>query len=92
MLQLPAGREASRGEPAPQYERHRSEQALLYQLIEEYHPAFEVQWATEGRVLPDYVRREFNAAGAWMRRSGPHAVPRWCLRGKCRVIHWISLG
>jgi len=61
MLQLPAGREASRGERAPRYERHRPEQTLLYQLIEEYYPAFEEQWAAEGRVLPDYVRQEFDA-------------------------------
>jgi hypothetical protein len=60
MLQLPAGREASRGERAPQYERHRPEQTLLYQLVEEYYPAFEVQWAVEGRVLPGYVRQEFD--------------------------------
>jgi len=37
MLQLPAGREASRGECAPQYERHRPEQTLLYQLVEVAH-------------------------------------------------------
>jgi len=55
MLLLPAGREASRGECAPQYERHRPEQAMLYQLIEEYYPAFEVQWAAEGMVLTGYV-------------------------------------
>ena len=61
MLQLPAGREASLGEGAPQYARHRPEQTLLYQLIEEYYPAFEAQWAFEGRVLPDYVRQEFEA-------------------------------
>jgi hypothetical protein len=60
MLQLPAGRKASRGERAPQYERHRPEQTLLHQLVEEYHPAFEAQWAVEGRVLPDYVRQEFD--------------------------------
>ena len=60
MLQLPAGREASRGERAPRYERHRPERTLLYQLIEEYYPVFETQWAAEGRVLPDYVRQEFD--------------------------------
>jgi len=60
MLQLPAGREASRGERALRYERHRPEQTLLYQLVEEYYPAFEAQWAAAGRVLPDYVRQEFD--------------------------------
>ena len=59
MLQLPAGREASLGEGAPQYARHRPERTLLYQLIDEYYPAFEAQWVSEGRALPDYVRQEF---------------------------------
>jgi len=30
------------------------------QLIEEYYPAFEAQWSAEGRVLPGYVRQEFD--------------------------------
>ena len=59
MLPLPAGRESSPGVGAPVYERHRPERTLLYQLIEEYYPAFEAQWAFEGRVLPDYIRQEF---------------------------------
>ena len=60
MLQLPAGREASRCERAPQYERHRPEQTLLYQLIEAYYPAFEAQWASGGRAWPDYVHQGFD--------------------------------
>ena len=60
MLQLPVGREASRVERVPRDERHRPEQTLLYQLVEEYYPAFEAQWAAQGRVLPDYVRQEFD--------------------------------
>jgi len=40
--------------------KHLSLQILLYQLVEEYYPAFEAQWAAEGRVLPDYVRQEFD--------------------------------
>ena len=59
MLQLPAGREASQDGGSVEYERHRPERTLLYQLVEEYYPAFEAQWAAEGKVLPDYVRREF---------------------------------
>ena len=59
MLQLPAGREASQGEGGVRYERHRPEGTLLYQLVEEYYPVFEAQWAAEGKVSPDYVRREF---------------------------------
>jgi hypothetical protein len=59
MLQLPIGREASSGDGVSRYERHRPERTLLYQLIEEHYPVFETQWAAQGRVLPDYVRREF---------------------------------
>jgi len=59
MLQLPTGREASLGEGALRYERHRPELTLLYQLVQEYYPAFEAHWAAEGRVLPEYVRGEF---------------------------------
>jgi hypothetical protein len=50
MLQLLVGREASPGEWAPQYERHRPERTLLYQLVEEHYPAFEAQWAAEGDI------------------------------------------
>jgi len=59
MLQLPAGREASRGERAPRYERHRPEQTLLYQLVEEYSHVLEAQWTAEGRVMPGCFWREF---------------------------------
>ncbi len=59
MLRLPAGRETSLGDGAPQYQRHRPERTLLYQLVEQYYPVFETQWAAEGRILPDYVRQEF---------------------------------
>ena len=39
--------------------RHSPERTLLYQLIEKYYPVFEAQCALENRVLPDYVRQEF---------------------------------
>jgi len=58
MLQLLAGEDA--GEGLVRFKRHRPEQTLLYRLIEQYFPDFEMQWASEGRVLPDYVRREFD--------------------------------
>ena len=58
MLQLLAGKEA--GEGSARFRRHRLEQTLLYRLIEQCYPDFEMQWASEGRVLPDYVRREFD--------------------------------
>ena len=59
MLPLSTGREASTGKSAPPYVRHRPERTLLYQLIEKYYPVFEAQCAAEDRILPDYVRQEF---------------------------------
>ena len=59
MLQLLLGREASPAAGAFRYERHRPERTLLYQLVEQYYPVFEAKWDAEGKVLPDYVRREF---------------------------------
>ena len=58
MLQLLAGTDAGKG--LVRFERYRPEQTLLYKLVEQYYPGFEVQWAPEGRVLPDYVRQEFD--------------------------------
>ena len=60
MRQLPAGVQATSGSGISGYERHRPEQTLLYQLIDEYYPAFVAQLAAEGRVLPGYVQREFD--------------------------------
>ncbi len=60
MLQLLAGTGAGESEGSVRFKRHRPEQTLLYRLIEQYYPDFEMQWASEGRVLPDYVRREFD--------------------------------
>jgi ribosomal protein S27E len=59
MVPLSAGMDASVG--APVYERHRPEQTLLYQLVEQHYPAFVTQLAVEGKVLPDYVHEEFEA-------------------------------
>jgi len=56
-----AGREASLGEGAHCYERHRPEQTLLYQLVEQHYPAFVAALAAEGREVPGYVAREFAA-------------------------------
>ena len=57
MLQLLADKDA--GEGSVRFRRHRPEQTLLYRLIEQYYPEFELQWTSEGRLLPNYVRREF---------------------------------
>jgi hypothetical protein len=47
MLQLLAGTDAGKG--LVRFERHRPEQTLLYKLVEQYYPDFEMQWASEGR-------------------------------------------
>jgi ribosomal protein S27E len=59
MLPLPAGREASAGVGAARYERHRPERTLLYQLVQEYYPAFKAHLAEQGGELPGYVEQEF---------------------------------
>ena len=59
MLPSPAGREASPGIGAPPYVRHCPERTLLYQLVEEYYPAFEAHLAAQDNALPGYVEQEF---------------------------------
>jgi hypothetical protein len=59
MLPLPAGREASSGVGAPPYVRRRPQLTHLYQLVEEYHPAFKAHLSAPGTALPGYVEREF---------------------------------
>ena len=39
--------------------RGRREHTLVYQLVEQYYPAFVAQLAARGRTLPGYARREF---------------------------------
>ncbi len=41
------------------YQRHQPEKTLLYQLVLKHYPDFRRQFVEEGRVLPDYVQREF---------------------------------
>jgi len=43
----------------PKYKRHRPEQTLLYQIIDQHYPDFLAQLAAEDRFLPDYVQQEF---------------------------------
>ena len=40
------------------YERHRPEQTLLYQLIEEHYPALIEQLDAQGKNLPLHVRQD----------------------------------
>ena len=47
------------GTSAPRYERHRSEQTLLYQIVDKHYPDFLAQLVAEGKFLPDHVQQEF---------------------------------
>lgn len=60
MLHLSAARQASPSQGVHRYERHRPEQSLLYQFVEQYYPAFVDQMAAQGATLPKYVQREFD--------------------------------
>ena len=42
------------------YQRHRSEQTLLYQIVERYYPAFSDYLAEAGKQLPAHVRQAFD--------------------------------
>ena len=59
MLPFSAGRVASSGIGAPPYVRHRPGRTLLYQLVEEYYPAFKAHLASQGTDLAGYVEQEF---------------------------------
>ena len=47
------------GDVAPAYVRHKPEQTLLYQLVEQYWPECQAQLNETGRFLPRHVTREF---------------------------------
>lgn len=60
MAGIPAGRDACAvADSAGYYERHRPDQTLLYQIIEQHYPVFSALMAEQGRELPRYVQREF---------------------------------
>jgi hypothetical protein len=61
MLPLAAGTETKLGVGSPAYVRHCPERTLLYQIIEEYDPAFQAHLASQGAELPAYVAQEFEA-------------------------------
>ncbi len=65
MLPLP-GREARPGQGIHRYQRHRPEQALLYQLVEQYYPAFAAALAAQGKELPKHIQREFDDYLIWL--------------------------
>ncbi len=58
MTSLVAGKDAGAAR-AGEYVRHRPEQTLLYQLVEQYYPAFVEHLAARERSLPAHVQREF---------------------------------
>ncbi len=45
------------------------EQTLLYQIVDEYYPAFAALMAEQGKELPGYVQREFEEFLQSPRRS-----------------------
>jgi len=47
-----AARTAPRDVDAGRYQRHRPEQTLLFQIVDEYYPAFAALMAEQGRELP----------------------------------------
>ncbi len=49
----------NRSPNSPPYKRHRPEQTLLYQIIEQYYPEFRDVMAMQGRSLPLHVQQEF---------------------------------
>ncbi len=61
-------RTVSRDRDTGRYQSHRPEQTLLYQIVDEYYPAFAALMAEQGKELPGYVQREFEEflnAGGW---------------------------
>jgi hypothetical protein len=54
-----------------QYERHRPETTLLYQLVEQHWPAFREQLAAQGKSLPVYVVQGPNGSSASLPLTGP---------------------
>ena len=59
MSHAAVARMASKDVDAGRYQRHRPEQTLLYQIVDEYYTAFVVLMAEQGKELPSYVQREF---------------------------------
>lgn len=42
------------------YQRHRPEQTLLYQLVEQHYPEFKEMLSQQGKSLPYHVGKEFD--------------------------------
>jgi ribosomal protein S27E len=50
---------ADRSPSGAQFSRHRPEETILYKAIDDHYPDFLTQIETDGRTLPQFVRREF---------------------------------
>jgi len=61
MSQVTTAGNADAGFGSYRYQRHQPAKTLFYQLVSSYYPAFTEYLAREGKVLPGYVRREFEA-------------------------------
>ncbi len=59
MPHVAAGRPAGIGILVVTRATDRPEQTLLYQIVDEYYPAFAALMAEQGKELPGYVQREF---------------------------------
>jgi hypothetical protein len=57
----------------PQYERHKPEQTLLYQIIEQYYPAFSRLMEQQGRPLPF---SEMRPSGTRVHQGPMYLVPQ----------------
>ena len=80
MTPLLAGMDASAGAAhAGEYTRHRPEQTLLYQLVEQHYPAFVEHLAARERTLPVHVAdRNYNHPFLRMARAaGDRFEHRW---------------
>ena len=63
MLALPSARTAQQAHGkesgTPRHERHRPEDTLLYQLVEQHYPRLDAALEERAQPLPKYVRQEF---------------------------------
>jgi hypothetical protein len=50
----------ARPNSAAVYARHRPETTLLYQIVHEYWPEFQVELASQDKYLPAYITQEFD--------------------------------
>lgn len=77
-----AARTASRDRDTGRYQSHRPEQTLLYQIVDEYYPAFAALMAEQGKELPGYVQRvHLGGFFAFVRLGYPQPFPGHFLRG-----------